>query len=112
MPCNTITRNQVTFLAETTDADLLARGLREAGYITQPLAYSRKGFRVYRDGESGEYDAETGRLTIPASWDSQEFKRIYSREIVTQQAKENGWEISWSTNDQGEEEATVERQSF
>ena len=65
------------------------------------------GLTVYQNGQRGTYDAATGQLTLPESWDSNEFKRAYSEQVVTSQAEENGWEVSWSTNEAGNREAEV-----
>ena len=109
MPCDTVSRSKIEFLASTTNVDLLTTGLEANGFTVR---HAGRVLYIYKNGAQGIYEKATGRLSIPESWDSQEFKRVYSVQVVTQQAKENGWEISWTTNDQGEPEATVERQSF
>jgi hypothetical protein len=109
MPCNTVQRSKVELLANTTDKSLLARGLRAKGYTVHETT---NGLSVQRYGRAGSYDARTGKLTIPEQWDSQEFKRAYSREIVTQQAEQGGWSVEWSTNEQGQDEAIVQKASY
>lgn len=108
MPCNTIQTSQVEFLAKSTNPELLAEALRALGYtvfINGHFTQFTKGY------QTGTYNALTGQLTMPQQWDGNEIKRAYSREIVNSQAKKNGWKVSWSVNENGEQEATVERRS-
>lgn len=106
MPCDSIERTKVEFLAKSTDAKLLAKGLRAHGYA---VTENSQGLNISKRGKYGSYNQKTGALDIPQSWDSQEFKRAYSEQVVTQTAAEHGWEIEWKTNDAGNLEATVEK---
>lgn len=104
MPCDSVERTKVEFLAKSTNLTLLADGLRAHGFA---VTETRQGLSIYKYGQSGTYEKSTGRLNIPLNWDSQEFKRAYSEQVVTSQAKENGWEIEWRTNEAGNMEAEV-----
>jgi len=104
MPCDSVERTQVRFLAKSTDMKLLAKGLQAHGYSVQVLA---TGLRITKYGQSGTYDAKTGQLVLPQSWDSNEFKRAYSEQVVASQAEANGWQVEWRTNEAGNVEAEV-----
>jgi len=106
VPCDSIERTRIAFLANTTDVTLLAKGLAKKGFNVRQTA---TGLQISRYGQYGSYDKRTGRLDIPQSWDIDEFKRAYATEIVNQTAQENGWEVEWRTNDAGNLEATVEK---
>lgn len=106
MPCDSIEQSQIAFLANTTDVALLAKAMAKKGYNVRQTT---TGLAISKYGRSGTYDSRTGRLDIPESWDIDEFKRGYAREIVESQAQEFGWEIDWQTNANGEDEATVQR---
>lgn len=93
-------------MATTTDPQLLASGLRSHGYTVHqngPILTITRGW------ESGTYDTRNGRLTLPRSWDSQEFKRAYSHAVIEQKAQENGWELEWGKDEDGNEQATVRK---
>ena len=104
MPCDSVERSKIAFLANTTDVTLLAKGLAKKGFNVRQTA---TGLQISRYGQYGSYDKRTGRLDIPQSWDIDEFKRGYAEEVVTQQAAENGWEVEWRTNEAGNREAEV-----
>ena len=104
MPCDSIERSKIAFLANTTDVTLLAKGLAKKGFNVRQTT---TGLSISRYGQSGSYDKATGRLNIPQSWNIDEFKRAYAEEVVTQQAADNGWEIEWRTSESGDKEATV-----
>ncbi len=106
MPCDSIERSKIAFLANTTDVTLLAKGLAKKGFNVRQTT---TGLSISRYGQSGSYDKATGRLNIPQSWNIDEFKRAYAAEVVIQTAEENGWEVEWRTNDAGNLEATVEK---
>ena len=106
MPCDSIERSKIAFLANTTDVTLLAKGLAKKGFNVRQTT---TGLSISRYGKYGSYDSRTGRLDIPTSWQVDEFKRAYAREVVDSQAQEFGWEIEWKTNANGEDEATVQR---
>jgi len=109
MPCDSIERTKVEFLAKSTDVKLLAKGLKARGF-----SVNLQGHMLYfsRYGQSGNYNAQTGRLDVPESTDTNEFKQAYAKEVVNSQAEENGWEVEWRTNESGNEEAVVEKRSY
>lgn len=63
---------------------------------------------------NGTYDSATGKLqaTGRAELDITEVKRAYAKQIVLQTAKEEGWQVSWSINSDGNEVASVEKAAY
>jgi hypothetical protein len=112
MPCNTIVRSKVEFLATSTDLTLLAGALKALGWAVvqgeTSLQFSKGGSRPGR----GSYDKATGRLTLPSNVDGDEIKRAYSEQTVEAVAKKNGWQITWKTNAAGNREANVLRRGM
>lgn len=107
MPCNTIQRSKVEFLATSTDLALLTDALRSRGYST--LA-PEKELVVFRTPYGiGSYHKETGKLIVPQACDVNGIKRAYSEQVVQSQAAKHGWKIAWSTNVQGHRQAMVQR---
>jgi len=104
MPCDTIQTSKVEFLATSTDLDLLTKSLEALGY---EVRRSGNMIRFSKYGRQGSFNKTTGELTLDSNWDGNEIKRGYSEQIVQSQADKHGWKISWSTNDDGEREATV-----
>jgi len=104
MPCYTVVRSKVELLATSTNPELLAKGLKALGYtvhVTDRTITFTKGYRT------GTYDIKTGKLTMDATWNSAEIKAAYSKEVVVDQADRHGWKISWSTDEEGNEQAKV-----
>lgn len=108
MPCDTIQRSQVEFLATTTDLHLLAEGLRALGFTVRE---SDLGLDFYKAGISGTYAKATGQLTSRGydQLDTAAVKVAYSEQVVISQAKKFGWKIDWKTLPSGEREATVQK---
>ena len=107
MPCNTIQRSKIEFLAKSTDIGLLrkcleAMGLKDIAQVGELLI-----FRTL-DGV-GNYNKATGKLILPQSFDVNAIKRAYSEQVVQSQAIKHGWRISWRTNEQGHRQAMVQR---
>lgn len=109
MPCWTRVSSKVEFLAASTNVDLLAAALGSQGYAVERL---EGGLRFSQRGRAGSYDAKTGRLDAPATMDTAELKRGYSEQVVTSTARKNGWQISWSVNEDGNRVADVARRNY
>lgn len=107
MPCNTIQRSKVEFLAASTDTGLLTEALRSLGFTNITLQDDMLSFRTQNG--LGNFHKATGRLTLPESWDINAIKRAYSAQVVQSQATKHGWKIAWSTNTQGHRQAIVQR---
>ena len=107
MPCNTIQRSKVEFLAKSTDVGLLRRGLEALGFQEIVQVGELLAFRT-REGV-GNYDKATGKLILPESCDGNAVKRAYSEQVIQSQAIKHGWRISWRTNEQGRRQAMVQR---
>ncbi len=107
MPCNTIQRSKVEFLATSTDIALLAKALGALGYCRVTLQDQVLAFQTQNG--IGSFSRETGKLILPASCDVNAIKRAYSVEVVQSQASKHGWKIAWSTNAQGHRHASVQR---
>ncbi len=106
MPCYTVQKSKVEFLAKSTDTNLLGEALRSLGFsVTQ----TPEGLYFAKAGLSGSYSCDSGRLQLDESWDGDELKRAYSTQIVESQARKFGWRLQWSTNKAGNREATVIR---
>ena len=106
MPCYTIQKSKVEFLAKTTDANLLAVGLRQLGY---KVTKTPEGLYFEKAGGSGTHASSSGLLQMDESWNTGELKRAYSEQVVESQARTFGWRLQWSTNRAGNREATVIR---
>ena len=94
-------------MAKTTDVKLLMEAMKKLGYTVRETA---TGFSFAGKGHSGTYQKASGKFSSTGSYstlDIGEVKRGYSEEVVTSQAKRNGWQISWSTNKEGRREAKV-----
>jgi hypothetical protein len=90
MPCYTIQKSKVEFLAKTTDTNLLAAGLRQFGFrVTQ----TPEGLYFEKAGRSGTYASASGLLQMDESWDASELKRAYSEQVVESQARTFGWRL-------------------
>lgn len=107
MPCNTIQRSKVDFLATSTDLSLLTEALRSLGYSSVTLQDQVLAFRA--QSGLGSFCKETGKLILPQSCYVDAIKRAYAVEVVQSQAHQHGWKIAWSTNAQGRHQATVQR---
>ncbi len=107
MPCNTIQRSKVEFLATSTDIPLLRDALQSLGYTVTGFRNQVLGFRT--GNEIASFNKATGQLTLPVSCDVNAIKLAYSAQIVQSQAAKHGWKIAWSTNAQGRREAMVQR---
>ena len=107
MPCNTIQRSKVEFLATSTDIALLTKALGSLGYSSVTLQDQVLAFQTQKG--IGSFSKETGKLILPASCDVNAIKRAYSVEVVQSQASKHGWKIAWSTNAQGHRQASVQR---
>lgn len=106
MPCYTVQKSKVEFLAKSTDTNLLADALRDLGFsVTQ----TSEGLYFEKAGISGSYASDSARLQLDESWDGNELKRAYSTQVVESQARKFGWRLHWSTNKAGNREATVIR---
>jgi hypothetical protein len=108
VPCDTIQRSQVEFLATSTDLHLLAEGLKALGFQVRE---GETGLNFAKYGTSGSFDKATGKLISSGfnELDTAAVKREYSTQVVTSQAKRHGWKIEWSTNAAGNREATVQK---
>ncbi|MHB8412532.1 MAG: hypothetical protein ACYDDI_11390 [Candidatus Acidiferrales bacterium] len=107
MPCWTIQQSKVEFLASSTDMELLAAALQRIGYGVDRVSESE--LLLTKEGTSGRYDAQTGRLELAPGWDVNELKRGYSEEVVNSQARMFGWQIQWTTNAAGHRQAVTQR---
>jgi hypothetical protein len=107
MPCWTVQESKVEFLAKTTDRDLLTAALEKLGYEVTRASAAVLIFR--KDGASGSYDAQSGRLGLAEGWDVNEIKRAYSEQVVESQARRFGWQLEWSINSAGRRQAVVQR---
>lgn len=107
MPCNTIQRSKVEFLAKSTDVALLIKGLQSLGISHVEQSGELVVFRTI-DGV-GSYSKATGKLNLPQSCDVNAIKRAYSEQVVQSQASKHGWRISWRTNAEGHRQAMVQR---
>lgn len=106
MPCYTVQKSKVAFLAKSTDTNLLADALRGLGFsVTQ----TPEGLYFEKAGRSGSYASDSGHLQLDESWDGNELKRAYSSQVVESQARKFGWRLQWSTNKAGNRAATVIR---
>jgi hypothetical protein len=106
MPCYTVQKSKVEFLAKSTDTNLLADALRGLGFsVTQ----TPEGLYFEKAGLSGSYASDSGRLQLDESWGGNELKRAYSTQVVESQARKFGWRLQWSTNKAGNRAATVIR---
>lgn len=115
MPCDTIQRSEVQFLAQSTDLDLLKKALEAMGYTVTETA---TGLSFSNYSVSGTYTKATGSLQTTvrgygstAGLDVNEVKRGYSEQVVNQQAKKFGWKVEWTTNKAGRKEAIVQKRS-
>lgn len=106
MPCDTIQTSTVEFLATSTDVSLFIAALKAQGY--QVSTYDTT-VNFYKYGRSGQYESTTGRLQLPEEWDGNEIKQGYAEQVVTSQAKRQGWKLEWTTNNQGNREAKVQK---
>ena len=109
MPCNTIQRSKVEFLATSTDLSMLAEAFRSLEYRYVNVQGSLVTFRTLQG--AGSFEKSTGRLTLPESCDVDTIKRAYSEQVVQSQARKHGWKIAWTTNPQGRREAVVQRRA-
>jgi len=98
MPCDSIQQSQVEFLEKSTDTKLLIKALEKMGFVVtendQYLTFTKSGI-------SGTYEKKTGKVTSRGYYgtlDTAELKREYSGQVVEQQAKKFGWNLSWSTS--------------
>lgn len=107
MPCNTIQRSKVEFLATSTDIPLLTEALRSLGFYAIVSQGDEVAFRT-PDG-IGSFARSTGKLILPESCAVNAIKRAYSVQVVQSQAIRHGWKIAWGTNEQGHRQATVQR---
>lgn len=107
MPCNTIQRSKVEFLAASTDISLLAEALRSLGYSGIARQDDSLIFRTPQG--AGNYNRATGKLVLPQSCEVNTIKRAYSERVVQSQAVRRGWKIAWRTSAQGSREAIVQR---
>jgi hypothetical protein len=90
MPCYTIQKSKVEFLANTTDTNPLAAGLRQLGFkVTQ----TPEGLHFEKAGGSGTYASASGLLQMDKCWDASELKRAYSEQVVESQARTFGWRL-------------------
>lgn len=85
MPCNTIT--QVRLELQNANIDLLKKALEGLGKL--PVKDGEK--RLYWQG--GNYNKDTGKLTVLDQKFGETVKRAYSAEIVKAQAKRFGWQV-------------------
>jgi len=111
MPCDSVISTTCEFLATSTDVHLLAEALQSLGYRVRE---TESGLQFTNGTVSGTYDKASGRLQSASRYDTldtAEVKRAYSVSVVNSQAKKFGWKISWKTNDQGQQEATVEKRA-
>jgi hypothetical protein len=98
MPCDSIQQSQVEFLEKSTDTKLLTKALEAMGYHVVDRGDL---LQFSNGGVSGTYEKKTGKITSTgyyATIDTAELKRQYSGQVVEQQAKKFGWNLSWSTN--------------
>jgi len=91
MPCNTIQEVKVKF-AITTDRNLLVAALNDAG-LNASLVGERITF------VNGSYDCRTHEFKFiglgqkMAEAKVNEFKKLYSKQVVFAQAKRFGWQL-------------------
>jgi hypothetical protein len=106
MPCYTNNIATVEF-GKNTDLDLLALAMKEIGEtVYSRTATTLDAYAVrFKDGKL-EYDADNFTLAQVAN-----LKRAYSEQVITQTAKRNGWQLSWSVNASGNRQAEVLRVS-
>lgn len=109
MPCDSIETTKVEFLAKSTDIKLLVAALRAQGYQVSEF---NSMVTFYRYGRRGQYNGATGELTLPESVDGNEIKRGYAEQVAEHVANENGWELQWTVNEDGDREATVEKRIY
>lgn len=107
MPCDSIRITNVQWSA-TTDPEVLIAALRAKGF-TLAVRPGRIGF--WRGSLQGGYTTATHQMEIGNAQPGTEaeLKRAYAEESVNASARENGWEIDWTTNESGNREATVVR---
>jgi hypothetical protein len=109
MPCWEIIESSVEFLPNTTDVTLLKPALESLGLEVKVYA---GGLNLRKGSWAGYYESKTGKLELPASLNINEVKRQYSKHVVIATARKQGWSLSWSTNDQGNEAARVVKRRF
>lgn len=108
MPCNTIQRSKVEFLAKSTDVQLLIKGLQSLGLSHVEQVGELVVFRTQQG--IGSYHRATGKLILPESFDGNAIRRAYSEQVVQTQAARHGWRVSsWTTNTQGHRQVIVQR---
>jgi hypothetical protein len=107
VPCNTIQRSKVEFLAASTDTGLLVEALLALGFTDVVRQGELVLFRTATG--PGNFHKGTGKMILPQSCDINAIKRAYSEKIVQSQAARHGWKIAWSTNTQGRRQAIVQR---
>ncbi len=107
MPCNTIQRSKVEFLAKSTDLGLLTKALRSLGFADIAQVGEMLLFRSPQG--TGNYNQASGQLILPQSLEGNAIKRAYSEQVVDSQAAAHGWRIEWRTNEQGNRQAMVQR---
>lgn len=107
MPCDSIQTNKVEFLAASTDAELLGIAIRK---MRGTVIHVGNTVDFYDSrGRECSFNRQTGALTVPEGFDTNRLKRGYSEAVVESQAAAMGWEVSWTENENGNREATVER---
>lgn len=108
MPCWTVQETTIEFLEKSTNVDLLKAALEKMGFRVNDTSTH---LHFYGNGLTGTYTKATGKIETRGSskLDVNEVKREYSEQCVNNQAAEYGWEVDWSTNENGEREATVIR---
>lgn len=109
MPCNTIVRSKVEFLATSTDLDLLKAGLEALGHS---VAKYENTLTFSKYGRRGSFNKVTGELVLDRAWDGEKIKRAYSEQVVNSTARKNGWQVEWKTNAAGNREAKVLRRGM
>jgi hypothetical protein len=107
VPCNTIQRSKVEFLAAVTDASLLVEALRSLGFSDVVRQGELVLFRTATG--AGNFHKGTGKMIQPQSCDINAIKRAYSEKVVQSQAAKHGWKLAWNTNTQGRRQAIVQR---
>ena len=107
MPCNTIQRSKVEFLATSTDISLLIEALRLLDF--ESVAFQGEILVFRTQSGPGSFARSTGKLIVPESCDVNAIKRAYSVQVVQSQAVRHGWKTAWGTNAQGHRQAVVRR---
>lgn len=113
MPCDSIQTSTVELLSKSTDLKLLQKALGALGYNVSITATGLQ-FRHPRTGMSGTYETATGKLSAVGrtDLDVKEIKRAYGKQIVLATAKQEGWQVTWATNNDGHEVASVEKAMY